>query len=160
MAQDNNISVSFTEEDIQTVRDAIVTIAGVLKGKAISLTPQERKQYGRVKYEKEVWIDKVKIQMDNNPNLIPEYISKAEFDKDYLAHKQLNELITLLEQQLNLMQDTNMLLGSDLDVNALMFYRIAKTYAAANAPGARTVYDDLKQQYPSTKKRPTSGEEN
>lgn len=110
MAQDNNISVSFTEEDIQAVRDAIATIAGVLKGKAISLTPQERKQYGRVKYEKEVWIDKVKIQMDNNPNLIPEYISKAEFDKDYLAHKQLNELITLLEQQLNLMQDTNMLL--------------------------------------------------
>lgn len=54
MAHENLISVSFTEQEIKTIKDAITSIAGVLKGKTISLTPQERKQYGRVKYEKEV----------------------------------------------------------------------------------------------------------
>lgn len=160
MAHENLISVSFTDQEIKTIKDAITSIAGVLKGKTISLTPQERKQYGRVKYEKEVWVDKVKIQMDNNPSLIPNYIDKSEFDKDYTAHKQLNELIQLLQQQLDQMEDTNTLIGADLDISSLMFYRILKTYAKENVAGARTIYEDLKQQYPAAKKKPTENKEN
>lgn len=94
--------------------------------------------------------------MDGNADKIPSYIDKAEFDRDYTAHKQLNEVLTLLEQQLNLVQDTNLLLGYDLDVCALMFYRAIKVAATNNDPGARTIYEALKVQFPGNKKS-TSG---
>ena len=153
MAQENQISVSFTEAEVQTVKDAITTIANVLQGKAKSLTPQQRQLYGRVKYEKEIWIDKVKNQMDTNPEKVPAYIDKTEFDADYTAHKQLNEMLIGMEQQLNLMQDTNLLLGYDLDNAALMFYRTIKVAATNNDPCARTIYDDLKVQFPGGRKK-------
>ena len=156
MAQENTISVSFTEAELTQLKNAIADIASVLQGKAKSLTPSERQTFGRVKYEKEIWIDKVKNQMDGNADKIPSYIDKAEFDRDYTAHKQLNEVLTLLEQQLNLVQDTNLLLGYDLDVCALMFYRAIKVAATNNDPGARTIYEALKVQFPGNKKS-TSG---
>lgn len=153
MAQENTLSISFTQEEILKVKNAISDIATVLNGKAKSLTPAERQTFGRVKYEKEVWIDKVKMHMDTNPTKIPAYVDKEEFDLDYTAHKQLNELITLLEQQLQLMQDTNLLLGYDLDGAALTFYRAIKVAAANNDPGSGSIYVDLKQQYPGSKTR-------
>lgn len=153
MAQENKVSISFSTEEIAKVKKAIQDIASVLEGKVQSLTPKERQTFGRVKYEKEVWIDKVKSHMDANPTKIPIYVDKAEFDKDYTAHKQLNELITLLQQQLDQMMDTNLLLGYDLDSGALVFYRAIKFASENNDPGAISIYTDLKQQYPTTKKK-------
>ncbi|WKS95478.1 hypothetical protein [Riemerella columbina] len=153
MSNENTISVSFSPEEINQVKTAISTIAGVLSGKVKSLTPTQRKGFGRVKYEKEVWIDRVKLQMDANPSKIPTYVDKTEFDQDYTAHKQLNELINLLDQQLQLMKDTNMLLGYDLDGTALMFYRAMKVAATNNDPGAGSIFADLKQQYPASRSR-------
>lgn len=148
MAQENQVSVTFTDEEVTIVKTAMAQIAAVLTGKVDSLTPQQRQQFGRVKYEKEVWIDHAKSHMDANTDKIPAYLDKQEFDTDYKAHKQLNELIALVEQQLNLMQDTNLLLGYDLDNAALMFYRAIKVAARNNDPGSRTIYQDMKQQYP------------
>lgn len=156
MANENMISVNFSTEEVQQMKTAINTIAGILNGKVKSLTPTERKGFGRVKYEKEVWIDRVKMQMDANPTKIPSYVDKTEFDKDYTAHKQLNELISLLDQQLQQMKDTNLLLGYDLDGTALMFYRAIKVAANNNDPGSNTIYADLKQQYPGSRTKRTT----
>lgn len=53
--------------------------------------------------------------------MIPTYLDKKEFDRDYEAHKILNGVITKLEQEFQKMVDTNLLLGYDLDTSALMF---------------------------------------
>lgn len=153
MSSENKISVGFSTEEITKIKNAIAEIAGVLKGKMQSLTPNERKTFGRVKYEKEIWIDKVKQHMDSHPTKIPAYIDKAEFDKDYTLHKQLNELIPLLEMELQQMKDTNLLAGYDLDAAALVFYRVMKVAAANNDPGSVTIYEDLKRQYPGGKRK-------
>lgn len=152
MAQENLASVAFTAQEEADLQTAIASIATIVQGKLQSLTPEERQQFGRVKYEKEVWIDKVKLQMDQNPSMIPTYLDKKEFDRDYDAHKILNGVITKLEQEFQKMVDTNLLLGYDLDTSALMFYRAIKTAANDNALGAKTVYEDLKQQFPGRKK--------
>jgi hypothetical protein len=147
MAQENSISISFSTAEKDALTAALTSIAAILNNKCKSLTPTERQQYGRVKYEKEVWIDKVKQHMSQNPTKVPAYIDVAEYIRDYEAHKLLNELITLMETQHHLMTDTNLLLGYDLDVNSLMFYRSIKTSATNNDAGARTIYEDLKQQF-------------
>jgi len=156
MAQENMMSVEFTTDEIKLMEDAIKTIAKIMvKGR--SLTPNERKAYGRVKYEKEIWVTKVKTHMDKHPDRIPQYVDKAEYDRDYVAHSLLNIWSDLIEQQFNLMEDTNRLLGYDLDESSLMFYRDVKTATKNNAAGARTIFDDLKQQFPGSKgKKPAT----
>lgn len=156
MSVENLISVSFTEAEMNTMKDAITSIAKVLEGKLAALTPQQRQLYGRVKYEKLVWIDKVKEQIEANPSFVPAYIDKAEFDRDYAAHKQVNEIITLLDPIADGLSDTALLLGYDLDVTALMIHKVIKASAENNAPGAKAAYEVLKQQFPGGRKPKTA----
>lgn len=152
MSLSNKISVVFSTEEIQKLKSAIADISQVLQGKMQSLTPKERQTYARVKYEKQVWIDKNKRYMDQYPEKIPAMVDKAEFDRDYLAHQQLTEIIGLFRTQLEAMEDTHLLLGFDLDEAALIFYRFLKVAAENNDPNAITLYTDLKQQYPGGKR--------
>jgi hypothetical protein len=149
MAQENMMSVEFTPDEIMKIEHAIRTIEEIMYGKGRSLTPKERQSYGRVKYEKEVWVTKVKEKMDDNADTIPAYIDKAEFDRDYLAHTLINKWSAGLEKHFNLFEDTNRLLGFDLDESSLMYYRSIRSAAQNNAPGARTIYEELKQQFNS-----------
>lgn len=48
MALDNLITVEFTEEELATINEAIDNINTVLEGKAVNLTPDERRQYGSI----------------------------------------------------------------------------------------------------------------
>lgn len=148
MAFENMMSVEFTPEEIAIIEGAIQAIEGVMAGKGRSLTPKERQGYGRVKYEKEVWVGKVKMHMDSDATHIPAYVDKAEYDRDFVAHTLINKWSAAIEKLFNLMEDTNRLLGYDLDESALMYYRNIRAAARNNAPGARTIYEDLKQQYP------------
>lgn len=156
MAMENSISISFTDAEKVTLTNAIQAIAGVMAGKGKSLTPKERSRYGRVKYEKEVWIGKVKTHMDQQPNRIPDIVDGNEFKRDYEAHTLINNWLNLLEAQYELLQDTNLLLGYDLDVNSLIFYRRIQADAKSNDPGAKTIYDDLKQQFPGPGRKKTA----
>ena len=147
MANNNSISLSFTSNEVAELEKAIEVINRILSPKCKSLTPEERQQYGRVKYEKEIWIEKVKTHIEQNPDKVPNYIDHEEFLRDFEAHKFLNRFINILETQYHLVLDTNLLLGYDLDVNSLMFYRNIKVQAEHDSQGARTIYDDLKQQF-------------
>lgn len=151
MAQDNKISIVLSTADETALKKATTDLFNVTKGRTVSLKPKDRKTFGRVKYEKVVWIDKVKELMDANPTTISRFIDKAEFDRDYAAFKILMPAITALEQQLDSLKDTALLLGYDLDVSSLMYYRTMRAEAENNAPGSRSIYDELKVQYPGPK---------
>lgn len=159
MGQENRISIALTAAEEKAITEAQNVILSILEGKAISLQPYERQMYGRVKYEKEVFIDNNKTEMDANAQLVPDWIDKRAFDQDYTAHKVLKPLIDRQEKILHLMQDTNLLLGYDLDTAANGFYNYVKMAAKNNVPGARTIYENLKQQYPGKRSRPENKEE-
>jgi hypothetical protein len=149
MALDNLISVFFTDDEIARVDGALSEIESILKGKAVNLTPKQRQTYGRVAYEREVWVDKVNEHMQQDPQLVPSYIDMAEHAADLTAHRVLNPRIARLTAILQSMEDTNRLLGSDLYNNSLTYYRSLREAAKVNAVGASTRYNDLKQQFPS-----------
>lgn len=148
MALDNLISISVTPEEVTSINDAISTIEKVMAGKAVNLTTEQRKNYGRVKYDMEVWVNKVSAYMLSHASLSPSFLDKAEYDKDMSAHAILNPVIDRLQVVLQSMLDTNVLLGSDLYTNSMMYYRNVKIAAKSNATGAAAVFNDLKQQFP------------
>lgn len=148
MALENLISVTFTEAELKQMDDAFTVIEGILKGKVINLSPKQRQQHGRVKYEMEVWVGKAVGYADKNPTLLPSYIDKSELTADFTTHGQLNPRIDRLETILQGMLDTNLLLGTDLYNNLIAFYRTLREASKSNAPGASSIYKDLKQQFP------------
>jgi hypothetical protein len=160
MALENLISVQFTDAELKQMDDAFTVIEGILQGKVINLSPKQRQQHGRVKYEMEVWVGKAVGYAGSNPTLLPNYVDKSELTADFTTHSQLNPRIDRLETILQGMLDTNLLLGTDLYNNLIAFYRSLREASKSNAPGASSIYKDLKQQFPggggTTGEEPTS----
>ena len=152
MALENLISVEFTAQEQADLSAALTTIRTILLAKTINLTPTQRQQYGRVRYEMEIWVQKASAHMASNPQLVPNFIDQVEHQKDMVAHALLNPMIDQIEGIRQMALDTNLLVGSDLYNNCMAFYRSIKMAAKSNAPGASTIYADLKQQFPGPKK--------
>jgi hypothetical protein len=148
MAIDNLISISFTNEELTALDSALSAIEGVITGKLISLTPDERKKHARVGNETEDWIGKVKDYMAQNPELVLRHIDTAEYNKDFDARKAIMPRIRRVEAINNLFEDTNMLIGSDLYHNAITYYKGLKAGATTDAAGAKTIYADLSARFP------------
>ena len=153
MALENLIKVSFTEEDISKLKKSLSEIEEVLAPKVVNLTPDERRQYGRIGNNTQNWIDKVDTYMVQNPKLVPFYLSKEEFDKDRLARSIFLDLIKQTNSILESMEDTGMLLSTDIYHNALAFYQNVRLAANQNVPGSTSIYQDLAEQFPG---RPAS----
>ncbi len=147
MAIDNLISITLTDEEVKTMNDAVKAINDVLKGKAVNLTPDERKQYGSIADKNKVFVDKCKAYMETNPHTIPNVLNKEDFDKDYKARQQLETPLRSLLSVLEKLQDTKILLDHDNYHAATSYYRYMKYLSSENEPGTTSIYNDLKQHY-------------
>ena len=126
MALENLISVSFTEEELTQLDSHLLGIRQILTGKTVNLTPDQRRQYGRIANQNKLIVD------------------KAEFDRDYTARQQVENRVQLLENLSTQLIDTKTLLDHDNYNNALSFYRMLRFLAGENEPGAKSVYEDMK----------------
>ncbi|AZZ59040.1 hypothetical protein J5295_08190 [Riemerella anatipestifer] len=159
MAIDNLISVEFSAQELKTIDDAIGAILGVIQSKAVNLTPEERRQYGRIADKNKVLVDKCKLYMEQDPSTVPPTIDKAEFDKDYLARTQLEAPLKKLDRVIEMMTDTKTLLDYDNYTAAVSYYRYVKFLATQNQAGTTSIYKDLSTHY-QTRAAATSGTTN
>ncbi len=150
MALENLISISFTEQELETLDTHLSGIQTVLSGKTVNLTPDQRQQYGRIANQNKLIVDKVKGHMEQHPDWIPRFLDKEEFDKDYTTRKQIEDRVQLLENLSQQLVDTKTLLDHDNYTNALSFYRMMRFLAGENEPGAKTVYNDMKVLFSKT----------
>jgi hypothetical protein len=148
MALENLISVAFTQQELTDLDNAFSTIEQIVKDKVINLTPEQRQQYGRIGNRTENWIDKVKVYMDGNATLIPNYLDKTEFDKDYKTRKDLQPRLNRITQLFESIDDTQKLISTDIYNTSIAFYRNLKGAAQQNVPGSSAIYADLKTQFP------------
>lgn len=142
------ISLTLTEQELQTLDQAMASIEAVIAKKFISLTPDERQSYSQVSDKTEDWLVKVKGYMVQNPSLILNHIDVPEFNADLAARQAILPRLRRLETIYNQFDDTCMLLGTDLYHNAITYYKGLKAAAATGAPGAKTIYADLSARFP------------
>ncbi|WP_126651710.1 hypothetical protein [Chryseobacterium aureum] len=150
MALDNLISVSFSESDLETIDKAIQDIQTVLTGKTINLTPDQRQQYGRIAEQNKLFVNKAKNYMEQYPQYVPNFLDKAEFDKDYLGREQVEQRLQIMSSLTEQLSDTKVLLDHDNYHNAITFYRNMKFLSGENVPGTNVIYEDLKQFFVTT----------
>lgn len=158
MALENLISVSFTDEEMQQVEEHMTAIKGLLEGKCITLTPKQRKQYGRLGNRTENWVKKVVDYTGSQPALSPAFLDKAEMDKDYTARQTLLPRLNKLKSVYNMVDDTLLLIGYDLYSSSRAYYKNVRILAEQNVAGAKAVYDDLSDQFSGRGAKPSTEE--
>ena len=154
MSLENLISFELSDPDWQAIDDALAIIEGKLAGKVINLEPEERSRHGRISNKTENWVQKVKNYMDLNPTWVPAYIDQAEHGKDLGSRAKIMPRLIRLASISEGLDDTNLLISSDIWHNSIAFYRNLKISAQQNVPGTTSAYNDLKTQFPG---RPNSG---
>lgn len=147
MNKNNLISAEFSSEDMKKIDDALNTIIEVLEKKAVNLTPDERRQYGNVADYNKMFIEKVKINMEQAPDTVPATINKAEFDRDYKLSTQMREPLRKVYRILEMITDTRMLADTDNYAVGLLYYKYIKFLAAQNIPGAVTILAELRKHF-------------
>lgn len=148
MAQDNLISIEFNAAELAALDAGLTSIETILNGKVVNLTAEERKQYGKINNKRENWVTKVRNYITQKPEIKPSSLDLLEHDKDLAARTaifpRLNRILAIKDA----LQDTTMLLSSDLYDNSLSVYGNVKEMAKRNVPGITPIFDDLKTQFP------------
>ncbi|MCF2218775.1 hypothetical protein H9Q08_05615 [Chryseobacterium sp. PS-8] len=76
MAFENLISIQFTEAELSQLDAAMASIAQVLQGKTINLTPAQRQQYGSIAEQNKLFVNKAKEFMEQYPQHIPAFLNR------------------------------------------------------------------------------------
>ncbi len=82
-----------------------------------------------------------------HPELVPSYLDLAEMKKDLDAVAALNSIIRPLQEQVDLLNDTAMIAGSEGYSSALVFYNAVKSAYKAGVPVAKTVHNELQERF-------------
>lgn len=154
MALDNLISLSFSDDDLAAIDQAILAIQAALSGKTINLTPEQRQQYGRIAEQNKLFVNKAKSYMEQYPNLAPAFLNKDEFDRDYLAREQIEQRLQRLDSLNEQLSDTKVLLDHDNYHNSISFYRNIRFLSEENVPGTNVIYEDMKQFFVTSPQTP------
>jgi hypothetical protein len=86
--------------------------------------------------------------MASAPNLVPPYVDVAEVAKDRALRLVLADILREAKKFCEMLDDTVMVVGSELWMADLSFYQTVRQAARRNVAGADTVYDDLKERFP------------
>ena len=153
MSERNLARVVFTPAELRTIDDAITSIEAILQGKTLHLTPEERRQFGQIAESNKLFVNKAKELMDNYPQFIPNFLDKAEFDRDYESRAVIETRLTRLAHITEQLEDTKIGLDNDNYFNAITFYRNVKFLSAENVAGIKTIYEELKQFFKGGRKK-------
>jgi hypothetical protein len=134
-------------------------IRTLLKPYAVTLTPEERRELPKMGQKSFTFVEKSYAYATENPAIVPSYLDMQAFSIDFADAHGLWPVRNDAQQVYELLDDTAMASGSESFQAALVFYNAAKAAAAQDVPGAKAVYDELKQRFPGHKRsKPADGE--
>jgi hypothetical protein len=138
--------------DILAAIDVIHTKAPFL----LSISNEERQEIPKLGDKSGGFHEKCMGYMASNPEFLPGFIDIAEINKDKTLRNQVNEFWPHLKTLCESVNDTVLLLGSELYMADLAFYQTVREAARRGRAGADTIYNDLKQRFPgATPQEPT-----
>jgi len=154
MANNNQISISIPDADLQAVLDAIDTIRTKLPF-LISLMPAERHEMLKMGDGTVAFVKKAYEYALADGAALPGFINIVEFGKDVIAVDDLLKVLRPLEKLSESLEDTVMLAGSEAYMAALAYYNLQKAAMKAGQNGAKTVVQNLAERFPggSARKR-------
>lgn len=155
MALQNQISISFTEEELQQLDEHIAGIETIVKSKMVALTAEQNGLYGKLGNENEGWAATVYADCKQVSKLVPaDVVDMKEWDSDVLARQQLSPRVSRLEALITDMESTNRLIGFDLYNTCLTVYKYVKNRVEMGVAGFKEFYEKWSVQFPGRRGGP------
>ncbi|HLT07886.1 MAG TPA: hypothetical protein VK014_10185 [Cyclobacteriaceae bacterium] len=152
----NNLSFQIPEADLQAVKDALATIQSILSPYLMALSPEQRRVLPKMGDGTAPFVGKVIDYAESNSEFVPPFVDVQEMRLDWNAVQDLMPLLRTVSQLQSNLNDTILLAGSEGYVSSLSYYNSVKLAAKMNVPGAKTIYEDLRQRFEGNGKRSSS----
>ncbi|MEB2784470.1 hypothetical protein [Algoriphagus persicinus] len=144
---ENRISIEIPAADLAAAKAALEQVQTILAPYVIALTPDQRRTLPKMSDGTEPFVAKVVEYANDDPQFLPPFVDKGEFDKDWQAISGLLPLLRLGNQICDNLSDTTMLAGSEAYISALSYYNSVKQAAKVNVPDAKAIYEDLRKRF-------------
>ena len=158
MSTRNVISIAFSSEQRQEIKETLDKLAALMDPQLMALTPEQRRTIQTMGDRREPFVAKVIDYTGRNPEFVPAYMDVPELRRDYEAVKQMTPYLRKLQQLASKLDDTLFMCGAEAYAASRQYYQSVKMAMDQNVPGAKTVYEDLRRQFESMGRRLSSGE--
>lgn len=156
---ENRISISLSQADVDAINAAIATLATKLQPILIALEGEDKKNLAKLGEKSVSFVEKSLQYAELNPEFLPAFVNAAELKKDYTAFNTLNGFLRPLQQMTRNLDDTATLCGSEAMLACLAYYNSVRQAMKMNVPNASAIYDDLSQRFEAQKARKIKSEE-
>lgn len=147
MPNDNRISAEVTAANKAVIMTKLTEIKALLPF-LLNLTKDERIQLPKLGAASLEFDEQCASYMATAPNLVPPFVDVAEVAKDRTLRLVLADLFRETKKLCEQLDDTLLLVGSEVWMADISFYQTVKQAARRDVPGADTIYDDLKARFP------------
>ncbi|MDR1660836.1 MAG: hypothetical protein LBR95_00155 [Azoarcus sp.] len=137
-------------ETLTQISEQINAIIQQIQPYAVTLSTKERRVMLKMGEKSLAFVEKANELAHKNPDLKPSYINLSEFDIDLAGARNLLGVLNQLKRAAQLLDDTAMAAGNESFQAALAFYNSLREATKANVEGAKTLYVELKERFPST----------
>ncbi len=158
MPNDNRISADVTAANKTVIMTKLTEINALLPF-LINLTKDERITLPKLGSTSLAFDEQCASYMATAPNLIPPFVDAAEVTKDRNLRVVLADVLRETRKLCEKLDDSLMLVGSEIWMADLSFYQTVRQAARRDVPGADTIYDDLKARFPGVAGDPEEPEE-
>ena len=153
----NNLNnAHLTEAQMNDIKTALTTLENALAPLTVTLTPEERKNYGSVNEQNKLLINKVWDYRQNSPHLSQPDLDWAEFENDLKSRQFIENITHRVAAIVERLKNSKILHDYDNYQAALDDYAYTNYKAGSNAPGYETKMNELKQFFPRSGKRPAT----
>jgi hypothetical protein len=143
------LDVTLSLSDVEEVLMALETIRQKLPF-LTGLTPAERRQLAKLGLKSQTFVVKALDAATQYSNLMPRCLNIEEARRDLALFEALNPVLQSLSQLRELVEDTQMVAGSEAYAAARVAYSSIKT--VGKSMGLDEVKDDLAQQFRKTRR--------
>ncbi|MBL9179711.1 MAG: hypothetical protein JNM65_16735 [Verrucomicrobiaceae bacterium] len=147
MPNDNRVSATVSPTDKTAIMTKLAEIKALLPF-LLNLTKDERVQLPKLGPASLSFDEHCAGYMATTPNLIPPFVDAAEVTKDRNLRLILADLLREAHKLCEVLDDTLLLVGSEIWMADLSFYQTVRQAARRDVPGADAIYDDLKERFP------------
>ncbi len=147
MPNDNRISAEVTDANKTLIMTKITEIKALLPF-LLNLTKDERIKLPKLGSGSLAFDEQCASYMATAPNLIPPFVDAAEVTKDRNLRLVLADVFRELNKLCEAVDDSLMLVGSEIWMADLSFYQTVRQAAKRSVFGADAIYDELKQRFP------------
>ena len=128
----NLISLHLSQQDLADMDGALVTLRRLMAPMVV-LQPEQRVELKKMGPKSREFCDLALTMLESNPQMVPPNLGLAEALADKVALDQLRPRLAQLRQLVEIADDTEMALGSDVMSIALEGYRLLEVSGKGEA---------------------------